>query len=162
MIIYFFLPLYLTDKDSSFHVYNVMKFSRSFLLSSMHKDWYICEARKTSNLHDSTNVQLDFYNGDPDVLERCTFSFQPIPQYYDKFMNCKNVIGPVIHTSISGQPLPHPPHLVPETPPSAFAQPSCIPICPAGTVKGRQREQSMVPRFPVEPSIASPESIFIV
>jgi len=147
----------LTDKESSFYVFNVMKFSRSFLLKSMHKDWYICQSRKTK-LHGSTDVQLDFYNGDPDVLERCTFSFEPIAQYEDKYKNCKNVAGPVTHPSISGQPLQHPAHLVPETPPSALTQPSCIPVCPAGTMGERQGGQNIVPRRPAEPAIPSSES----
>ena len=136
-----------------------MKFSRSFLLASLHKDWYICQHQKSaSDIHNGTPLQLDFYNGDPDVLERCTFSFQPRSQSDDKYMNCKNVIGPVTHPSISRQPLPHPPHLVPETPSPAPAQPTCIPVCPAGSVGGMPGGQTKVPGYPGEPSIASSKS----
>lgn len=147
----------LTDKESSFYVYNVMKFSRSFLLKSMHKDWYICQSRET-RIHGSTDVQLDFYNGDPDVLERCTFSFEPMAQYEDKYRNCKNVLGPVKHPLISGQPFSHPPRLVPAVPPPAPAKPTCIPVCPVGSAGGIKGENAIVPGYPAEPSIASSES----
>ena len=109
-------------------------------------------------VHDSTNIQLDFYNGDPDVLERCTFSFEPIPQYDNKYKNCKNVVGPVKHRAISGQPLPHPPHLLPETPPPAPYWPSCIPVCKPGDLGGMKKEQAKVPRISAKPSVASAES----
>ena len=109
-----------------------MKFARNYLLKSMHKDWYICQDKKKS-IHINPDLKLDFYNGDPDVLNRCTFLFHPIPQTDNKYKMCKNVVGPVKHPSISGQPLPHPPHLVPKTQPPALALPSCIPVCPAGT-----------------------------
>lgn len=112
-----------------------MKFARNYLLKSMHKDWYICQD-KSKSIHINTDLKLDFYNGDPDVLNRCTFLFHPIPQTDNKYKMCKNVVGPMKHPSISGQPLPHPPHLVPKTQPPAIALPSCIPVCPAGTTSG--------------------------
>lgn len=95
----------------------------------MHKDWYICESEKRV-LH-GTELALDFYNGEPDVLDRCTFLAHPIPQNDNKLKNCKDVIGPVKAAEINGQPLPHPPHLVPKIPPSPAALPTCIPVCPA-------------------------------
>lgn len=147
----------LTDKESTFLLYNVMKFSRSFLLKSMHPDWYICQSRHAT-LHGSTNIQLDFYNGDPDVLERCAFSFEPIPQYDNKYKNCKNVVGPVKHQAISGQPLPHPAHLLPETPPLPRYWPSCIPVCKPRNLEGMEKERAKVPRIPAKTSVASPES----
>lgn len=138
-----------------------MKYSRNLMLKSMHADWFICQS-KDKKLHGSTLIQLDFYNGDPDVLERCTFSFMPIPQNVNKYMNCRNVAGPVQHPAISGQPLPHPPHLVPEVPPVP-AQPACIPVCPAAeTVGGAPTSGSTVPGFPLEPSIASSKSIIVI
>jgi len=112
-----------------------MKFSRNYLLKSMHKDWYICQDKKKS-IHLNSDLNLDFYNGDPDVLNRCTFLFHPIPQTDNKYKMCKNVLGPVKHPSISGQPLPHPPNLVPETQPPALTLPSCIPVCQAGATSG--------------------------
>lgn len=116
----------------------------------MHKDWYICQERMKS-IHDKTDIKLDFYNGEPDVLNRCTFLFHPIAQNEDKYKMCKNVIGPVKHPEIVGQPLPHPPHLVPETTPSP-ALPSCIPVCPAGTVGGTPGEPTIVgPSVPIIP-----------
>ena len=126
-----------------------MKFGRNFLLKSMHKDWYICQNRE-KDVHGSTGIDLDFYNGEPDVLERCTFLFQPIPQSFDKRMNCRNVVGPVVHPSITGQPRPRPPHLVPYPPPPVPAQPSCIPVCPASTMSGQQLTARGVP---VQPNI---------
>lgn len=107
-----------------------MKFTRNLLLQSMHKDWYVCQKKKTS-IHHNADLMLDFYNGDPDVLNRCTFLFHPITQNENKYRMCKNVLGPVKHPSIAGQPLPHPAHLVSKTPPSAPVLPSCIPVCPA-------------------------------
>ena len=127
-----------TDRESSFIVYNVMKFSQNILLRSFHKDWYICQGRK-AGIHGSTPVILDFYDGDPDVLERCTFIFQPMTQNADKLMNCRNVLGPVVHPSINGQPQPHPPHLVTEKFSPVPAQPACIPICPVESVTGGMR-----------------------
>lgn len=146
-------------------MYSVMKFSRSFLLQSMHSDWYICQS-KEKHLHRPTIIKLDFYNGEPDVLERCTFSFQPTAQYDNKYKNCKNVVGPVVHPAIRGQSLPHPPHLVPKKPsPLVPAQPTCIPVCPAGTVGGTPGTQaasgSTIPSLPLEPSIVRSESIII-
>ncbi len=141
-----------------------MKFSSSFLLKSMHPDWYICQG-KDKNLHGFTDIQLDFYNGDPDVLERCAFSFFPIPQYVNKYKNCRNVAGPVEHPAIEGQPLPHPPHLVPKAPSSPVpAQPTCIPVCPAAETGGgaqvvKATSGSTVPSFPSTPSTTSSKSI---
>lgn len=112
-----------------------MMYTRNLLLQSMHTDWYICQSEKKT-LHGATDIVLDFYDGDPDVLGRCTFLFHPIAQNENKYKMCKNVLGPVKHPSISGQPLPHPPHLVPKTQPPAPALPSCIPVCPAGTAGG--------------------------
>lgn len=151
-----------------------MKYTRNLLLQSMHKDWYVCQT-KTNSIHENTDLMLDFYNGEPDVLNRCTFLFHPIAQNEDKYKMCTNVLGPVKHPAIAGQPLPHPPHLVPETPPSSLALPSCIPVCPAATVGGTAGEPAMfgpsVPLFPgpsgttgvsVEPSVATAASRCLV
>ena len=119
-----------------------MKFTRNLLLQSMHKDWYVCQQKQKQNIHSSTNIMLDFYNGNPDVLSRCTFLFHPIAQNENKFKMCKNVLGPVKHPIISGQPLPHPPHLIPPSPPPSPSLPSCIPVCPAGTVGGAPGQPS--------------------
>ena len=121
---------YFLDKDSSFNIYAVMYYARGLLFNSMHKDWYICESKKPDR--HGPELVLDFYNGDPDVLTRCSFIIQPLQQNEDKLQNCKNVIGPVEHPAINGQPLPHPPHLVPHTPPPPFVLPACIPTCSAG------------------------------
>ena len=137
-----------------------MKFSRSFLLKSMHSDWCICQGRN-KRLHGSTDVQLDFYNGDPGVLERCTFSFEPIPQYENKYKNCRNVIGPVKHRFISGQPPPHPPELVPKTAPPAPNQPSCIPVCTTGNLGKIQREEKIASQIPSIPTVQSSQSTYI-
>ena len=135
------------DKDSSFYIYSVMRYNRNFLFNSMHKDWYICESQKRK-LH-RTALALDFYNGEPDVLDRCTFLAHPIPQNDNKLKNCKNVLGPVQHPEINGQPLPHPPHLVPKTPPPPPALPSCIPVCPAtGPVPSTPTGVSVVSETP--------------
>lgn len=131
----FYNGTFFTDKESTFTAISVMKFARNYLLKSTHKDWYICQDKKKS-IHINPDLKLDFYNGDPDVLNRCTFLFHPIPQTDNKYKMCKNVVGPMKHPSISGQPLPHPPHLVPKTQPPALALPSCIPVCPAGTTSG--------------------------
>lgn len=139
-----------TDRESSFTVYNVMKFSQNFMLKSFHKDWHICQVRK-KNIDSSTPVILDFYNGDPDVLDRCTFIFQPITQNDDKLMNCRNVLGPVVHPTINGQPLSHPPHLVTDKLSPVPAQEACIPICPVGSVTGGMR--------PIKRSITNAESM---
>lgn len=111
-----------------------MKFTRNLLLQSMHKDWYICQT-KLKSIHRRVDIRLDFYNGEPDVLNRCTFLFHPIAQTENKYRMCRNVVGPVKHPSIAGQPLPHPPHLVPKTPSAPFLPP-CIPVCPAGKAGG--------------------------
>ena len=133
------LNVYFSDKDSSFYIYSVMKYTRNLLFSSMHKDWYICQSAKKNVL--GTEVNLDFYNGEPDVLDRCSFVVQPIQENDNKLMNCKNVVGPVEHPEINGQPLPHPPHLVPDTTPPPPALPVCIPVCPAGTTGETPGEQ---------------------
>ena len=109
-----------------------MSYTRNLIFNSMHKDWCVCEAEKLES-HGS-EVLLDFYNGDPDVLTRCSFMVQPLQKNANKLQNCLNVLGPVEHPAIEGQPLPHPPHLVPQTPPSVL--PICIPVCPAGTMGG--------------------------
>ena len=153
----FYIGTSFTDKESTFTAISVMKFARNYLLSSMHKDWYICQDKKKS-IHINPDLKLDFYNGDPDVLNRCTFLFHPIPQTDNKYKMCKNVVGPVAHPSISGQPLPHPPHLVPKTQPAALTLPSCIPVCPAGTKSGASGQTtSLGSSSPVIPS--TPESL---
>lgn len=111
-----------------------MKFTRNIMLQSMHKDWYVCEKGERKSIHSTSELMLDFYNGDPDVLSRCTFLFHPIAQNENKYKMCQNVLGPVEHPHISGQPLPHPPHLISNKPASSSALPSCIPICPPGTI----------------------------
>lgn len=111
-----------------------MKFTRNIMLQSMHKDWYVCEKGERKSIHSTSELMLDFYNGDPDVLSRCTFLFHPIAQNENKYKMCQNVLGPVEHPHISGQPLPHPPHLISNKPASSSALPSCIPICPSGTI----------------------------
>ena len=111
-----------------------MHYSRNLIFNSMHKDWCVCEAEKPG--WHGTEVLLDFYNGDPDVLTRCSFMVQPLQQNANKLQNCLNVVGPVEHPAIEGQPLPHPPHLVPHTPPSPPILPVCIPVCPAVTMGG--------------------------
>lgn len=126
--------LFFPDKDSSFTVYSVMSYTRNLIFTSMHKDWCVCEAEKPDWV--GTEVLLDFYNGDPDVLTRCSFMVQPLQQNDKKLQNCFNVLGPVRHPEIAGQPLPHPPHLVPQSPPSPPVLPICIPVCPAGAIGG--------------------------
>ena len=132
-----------------------MMYTRNLLLQSMHLDWYICQSEK-KYLHRATDIVLDFYDGDPDVLGRCTFIFHPIAQNENKYRMCKYVLGPVKHPMISGQPLPHPPHLMPHTPPPPPAFPSCIPVCPAGTGAGAQEQPPSVgaPEVPMEPPVA--------
>lgn len=140
------------DKETSFTVYSVMKYTRNLLLKSMHMDWYICQS-KEKTLHGATDIVLDFYDGDPDVLGRCTFLFHPIAQNENKFKSCKFVIGPVKHPMISGQPLPLPAHLVPHTQPPPLALPSCIPVCPGGTGPGApQQPTSVGPSYPIIPA----------
>ena len=103
----------------------------------MHKDWYICDESRgeSRGVHKISKLALDFYSGNPDVLPRCAFILGPIEKNSDKFKNCRNFIGPVETPEISGQPLPHPPHLVSNKPPSPFGLPTCIPVCPAGTMQ---------------------------
>lgn len=134
-----------------------MMYTRNLLLQSMHTDWYICQSEKKT-LHGATDIVLDFYDGDPDVLGRCTFLFHPIAQNENKYKMCKYVLGPVKHPMISGQPLPHPPHLMPHAPPPPPAFPSCIPVCPVGTGAGAQEKPPSVgaPEVPMEPSVAGP------
>lgn len=127
-----------------------MRYARNLLLQSMHKDWYICRT-KMKSIHRRAGIKLDLYNGEPDVLNRCTFLFHPISEKDDKYKMCKNVIGPVKQPVITGQPLPHPPHLVPETPPPASALPSCIPVCQAKPGGGT----------PGEPAIGRPSTPII-
>ena len=154
-----------TDKDSSFYLQNVMKFSTGLLLKSMHQDWYICQSRN-KHTH-STPLELDFYNGDPDVLERCTFSFWPIPQYENKQKNCRNVAGPVVQPAIVGQPLPHPARLVAKMPSTRVpVQPSCIPLCSSGGSVGETPGEpatygSTGLGGPLQPSVAGRQSINI-
>ena len=133
-----------------------MKFTRNLMLQSMHQDWFICE-KKSGSIHRASEIRLDFYDGDPDVLDRCTFIFHPIAQNENKYRMCKNVLGPVAHPYISGQPLPHPPHLVSKTPPPP-ALPSCIPLCPAGTAGGASvQPANFGPSSPnIPPSSGSP------
>lgn len=111
-----------------------MKFTRNLLFNSFHKDWYICESEKV--IKRRTEIVLDFYNGEPDVLERCTFLLNPVPNFETKLKNCKDVIGPVEHPKINRQPLPHPPHLVPEKPSQPIVLPACMPVCPVGATGG--------------------------
>ncbi|XP_022790178.1 uncharacterized protein LOC111329682 isoform X1 [Stylophora pistillata] len=124
----------LFDKEGTFRAFSVMRYTRNLMLQSMHRDWYICE-KKAKSIHLASELKLDFYNGDPDVLIRCTFVFHPIAQNENKYRMCQRVEGPVVHPEISGQPLPHPPHLVSNAPPSS-SLPSCIPVCPAGQAGG--------------------------
>lgn len=132
-----------------------MMYTRNLLLQSMHIDWYICQS-EAKTLHGVTDIVLDFYDGDPDVLGRCTFLFHPIAQNENKYKMCKYVLGPIKHPMISGQPLPHPPHLMPKTPPPPPAFPSCIPVCPAETVPAETVPSVGPPEAPVEPSAAGP------
>ena len=130
-----FATLNLSDKESSFYIYSVMKYTRNFLFNSMHKDWYVCqeERRKAHGME----VLLDFYDGEPDVLDRCTFLAHPVSEPERKLRNCKHVLGPAGSREINGQPLPHPPHLVPRIPPPPpVVVPPCMPVCPAGPMGG--------------------------
>ena len=125
-----------------------MKYTSNLLLHSFHKDWHICQ-RKLGDL----DIILDYYDGDPDVLPRCTFIFRPTAQNENRFRWCTNVVGPVNKPFISGQPLPHPPHLVSHTTPQPPALPSCIPVCPAGTWGGAPEQPTSVgPSTPIIPS----------
>ena len=125
-----------------------MQYSRNFLFRSTHDDWYICHSR-TKDRH-GVELTLDFYNGDPSVLQRCTFLLHPMPQQEDKYKNCKHVIGPSKRPFINGQPLPHLPQLVPKVPPSVPALPTCVPVCSTGTIGGRHSKSAGV----VTPSLA--------
>lgn len=120
------LSLFLLDKDSSFYIFSVMKYERNLLFNAMHKDWYICQELYKV---EGRQMILDFYKGEPDVLQRCSFSVYPLLLGSNKFMNCKNVLGPVKHREINGQPLPHPPHLIPIPPPPPSALSLCLPVC---------------------------------
>lgn len=129
-----------------------MKYTRNLMLQSMHKDWYICQSEEKT-LHGGSDIILDFYDGDPDVLGRCTFLFHPISQNENKFKQCKLGIGPVKRPMISGQPLPHPAHLVPHTPSPPPALPSCIPVCSQGAGPGEPGQPASVgPSSPVIPA----------
>ena len=149
-------PSSFTDKDSSFTVYSVMKYTRNLLLQSMHKDWYICQTKKKKkkSFHGKVDIKLDFYNGEPDVLNRCTFLFHPISEKEDKYKMCKDVIGPVKHPAITGQHFPHPLHLASETRPQVPALPSCIPVCSAKPGGGTPLEPAI--GKPAAPTISGP------
>lgn len=103
------------------------------MFHAMHKDWYICEhAAKRKNMHKNYNLVLDFYKGEPDVLPRCSFIGEPLPEGVDKRKHCHGVLGPVEPPAISGQPLSHPAGLVPPpTPPPLVGLLACLPVCPA-------------------------------
>ena len=106
-----------------------------------HQDWYICEEDLPDTaitVHETTALILDFYNGEPDVLRRCTFIVRPILASENKLKNCKNVAGPIEAPEITGQHLPHPPYLVEQTPPPAVVLPACMPVCPTGAMGGAQ------------------------
>ena len=105
-----------------------MRYARNFLFHSTHDDWYICQSEKRKKF--GTEVILDYYNGEPDVLDRCTFILNPILN--NKLRYCKNALGPVKAPEINGQPFPHPPDLVQHTPAPPIVLPSCIPFCPPG------------------------------
>ena len=146
------LQLVLTDKDSSFHVFSVMKLARNFLLNSWHKDWYICQSEKRKDY--GTQIILDYYNGQPDVLDRCTFVLSP--HWKDKYEHCRHALGPVVAPEINGQPLPHPPHLVETTPAPPFVLPSCIPVCPAKSKEATTQGAAAIPSSSGVPIISSP------
>ena len=130
-----------------------MSYTRNLIFYSVHKDWCICESEKPDR--HGPEVVLDFYNGDPDVLTRCSFLVQPLQHYNEKLQNCKNVIGPVEHPAINGQPLPHPPHLVPQTPPPPLVLPACIPTCPAGTTGGTALGPTSAASHQTSPGVSS-------
>lgn len=161
LYISYVLSSFFSDKDSSFTVYSVMSYTRNLIFNSMHKDWCVCEAEKPA--WSGPEVLLDFYKGDPDVLTRCSFVVQPIQQNANKLQNCLNVLGPVEHPAIEGQPLPRPPHLVPQTPPSPPVLPVCIPVCPegakGGTSVGQPSAGATAPTTSSSPGVPSaPES----
>ena len=120
-----------------------MRYTRNFLFNSMHKDWYICQSDNKKKYW--RPIVLDFYNGEPDVLDRCTFLLNPI--WEGKLMHCKYALGPVEAPEITGQPLPHPPHLVESKPAPPFVLPACLPVCSAG---------SEGPAGPTGPAAAGP------
>ncbi|XP_074618702.1 uncharacterized protein LOC141877570 isoform X2 [Acropora palmata] len=140
------------DRDSSFHIYAVMVLARNFLLNSWHKDWYICQSEKRKGY--GTQIVLDYYNGRPDVLDRCTFVLSP--NWTDKYQNCKHSLGPLIAPEINGQPLPHPPHLVETTPAPPFVLPSCIPVCPAGSKEATTQGAAAIPSSSGVSIVSSP------
>ena len=119
-----------------------MKYTRNLLFNTIyHRDWYMCEEelpRTAITVQGTMALILDYYNGQPHVLRRCTFIARPILASENKFKNCKNVVGPIEAPKITGQHLPHPPHLVQHTPPPAVVQPSCMPVCPTGAMGGVQ------------------------
>ncbi|XP_068695497.1 uncharacterized protein [Montipora foliosa] len=138
------------DRDSSFQIFSVMKFARNLLFNSWHQDWYICQSEDRKDY--GTKLILDFYNGEPDVLDRCTFILNPFWKH--KYQNCKYSLGPVEAPGINGQPLPHPPHLIEKTPASPVVLPSCIPMCPVGTKEATTQAAVAIPSTP-EVSIGS-------
>lgn len=111
-----------------------MKYHRNLLFNAMHQDWYICEESNWKE-RDPAMV-LDFYKGEPDVLQRCSFAVYPLSLNSNKYMNCRNVLGPVKHREINGQSLPHPPPLLPHLPPPPPLLPVCLPVCPAQEAGG--------------------------
>lgn len=115
-----------------------MKYFRNTLFNSMHDDWYMCESdhhsTKERTVRQKIKIVLDFYNGDPDVVDRCTFLLRPLPQTKNKYQNCKCSIGPELQNIINGQPPPQPPALVPPAPPRVL--PVCIRTCSAGNGTG--------------------------
>ena len=129
-----------------------MKLARNFLLNSWHKDWYICQSEKRKDY--GTQIILDYYNGEPDVLDRCTFVLSP--HWKDKYEHCRHALGPVQAPEINGQPLPHPPHLVETTPAPPFVLPSCIPVCPAKSKEATTQGAAAIPSSSGVPIISSP------
>ena len=105
-----------------------MRYSQNFLFRSTHEDWYICQSPKKKEF--GTSIILDYYNGEPDVLDRCTFVLSPI--FKNPLQHCKDALGPVKEPQINGQPLPHPSGLIQHTPAPPFVLPSCMPVCPSG------------------------------
>ena len=124
-----------------------MKYFRNFLFHSMHDDWYICESDQRSSklrtVRQKIKIVLDFYNGDPDVLDRCTFLLYPIPPSMSKLKNCQGAIRPVSLNTINGQAPPEPPPLVPPKP-SVPVLPACLPTCPV--IKPAANSTSPTPR----------------
>lgn len=141
---YFYI--FSVDKDSSFYAYSVMKHTRNILFNSMHNDWYICESemKGESPIRQKLEIILDFYNGDPDVLDRCTFLLHPIPQTHNMLDNCKGVIGPVPQRMINGELLPKSPPLVQVQPPLQPPPPAVIvpPVVYIGGLPGQAANTS--------------------